>query len=41
MAKRNEVMGKAFATSEWQEIMKENPGQENYLRTEAKFAEAL
>ena len=41
MATRNEVMSKAFATSEWQEIMKGNPGQENYLRTEAKFSEAL
>ena len=41
MAKRNEVMSEVLATSEWQEIMKENPGRENYLRTEAKFAEAL
>ena len=41
MAKRNDTMSKAFASGEWQEIMKENPGQENYLRTEAKFAESL
>ena len=41
MAVRNEVMSKVFGSSEWREIMKENPGQENYLRTEAKFTEAL
>ncbi len=41
MDKRNEVMRTAFASSEWQEIMKNNPGQENYHRTEARFAEAL
>ena len=31
----------AFRTPEWQEIMKRNPGVENYHRTEAKFAEQL
>lgn len=38
---RNERMGKIFVSDEWREIMKDNPGQENYHRTEAKFAEAL
>ena len=38
---RHEVMGKAFATDEWSAIMQRNPGQGNYLRTEAKVAEAL
>jgi hypothetical protein len=41
MAKRNEVMGEIFRTPEWQEIMKHNPGVENYHRTEARFAEQL
>ena len=41
MAKRNAVMGEVFATDEWREIMSHNPGQENYHRTEAKFAESL
>lgn len=38
---RHEVMGKVFATDEWSAIMQRNPGQGNYLCTEAKFAEAL
>ncbi len=38
---RHEVMGKVFANDEWSAIMQRNPGQENYHRTEAKFAEAL
>lgn len=41
MQARHEVMEKVFATDEWREIMKHNPGTENYHRTEAKFAEAL
>ena len=41
MATRNDVMSKVFASAEWQKIMKQNPGQEYYHRTEAKFAEAL
>jgi hypothetical protein len=41
LAKRNEVMGKVFASPEWREIMKGNPGQENYHRIEAKFADSL
>jgi hypothetical protein len=41
MTRRNEVMAKVFRTPEWQEIMKHNPGVENYHRTEAKFAEQL
>ncbi len=41
MDQRNAVMGKVFGSSEWREIMKDNPGQENYHRTEAKFAESL
>ena len=41
IASRNDVMGRVFATDEWQSIMKHNPGPENYHRTEAKFAEAL
>lgn len=38
---RHNVMGKVFATDEWLEIMKGNPGKEHYLRTEAKFTEEL
>lgn len=41
MTKRNEVMAEVFRTPEWREIMKHNPGVENYHRTEAKFAELL
>jgi hypothetical protein len=41
MTKRHEVMGKAFRTPEWQEIMTHNPGVEHYRRIEAKFAEQL
>jgi hypothetical protein len=41
MTQRNEVMARVFASSEWQEVMKQNPGQEHYHRKEAKFAEAL
>ena len=41
MATRNETMKRVFGSDEWAEIMKTNPGQENYLRMEAKFAEAL
>lgn len=41
MATRHDVMGKVFATDDWNKIMGRNPGVENYLRTEAKFAEAL
>ncbi len=41
IATRNRVMGEVFGSSEWQEIMAANPGQENYHRTEAKFAKAL
>ncbi len=41
MTRRNEVMRVVFASDEWREIMKQNPGRENYHRTEAKFAEAL
>ncbi len=41
MAKRNDTMSKAFASGVLQEIMKEIPGQEIFLRTEAKFAESL
>ena len=38
---RNRVMGEVFGSDEWREIMAANPGQANYHRTEAKFAEAL
>ncbi|MYD98472.1 MAG: hypothetical protein F4X98_13970 [Gammaproteobacteria bacterium] len=38
---RQRVMPQVFGSAEWREIMAENPGQENYHRTEAKFAEAL
>ena len=41
VATRHRVMGEVFGSAEWREIMAANPGQENYLRTEAKFAEAL
>ena len=32
---------KVFGSAEWQEIFKDNPGQENYHRSESKFAEQL
>ena len=38
---RHRVMGDVFGSDEWREIMAANPGQENYHRTEAKFAEAI
>ena len=38
---RHRVMGEVFGSDEWKGIMAANPGQENYHRTEAKFAEAL
>ena len=41
IATRHRVMGEVFGSEAWREIMAANPGQENYLRTEAKFAEAL
>lgn len=41
LATRSEVMGKVFASDEWREIMKGNPGEQNYMRIEAKFAESL
>ena len=41
MDQRNETMRRVFGSEQWAEIMKDNPGQENYLRTEAKFTEAL
>ena len=37
MATRNETMSRVFTSDEWSEIMKQNPGEENYLRMEAKF----
>ena len=41
VATRHRVMPQVFGSAEWREIMAANPGQENYHRTEAKFAEAL
>ena len=41
IATRHETMGKVFGSDQWRRIMAANPGQENYHRTEAKFAEAL
>lgn len=41
MTRRHEVMAEVFGTPEWRDIMKHNPGVENYHRTEAKFAEQL
>ena len=41
IATRHRVMAEVFGSEAWREIMAANPGQENYLRTEAKFAEAL
>ncbi len=41
IATRHETMARVFGSDEWRAIMAENPGQENYHRTEAKFAEAL
>ena len=38
---RNRVMPKVFGSDAWREIMAANPGQENYHRTESKFAEAI
>ena len=38
---RHREFAKAFGSGEWREIMAKNPGQENYHRSEAKFAEAL
>jgi len=38
---RHRVMGEVFGSDAWREIMSANPGQENYHRTEAKFAEAI
>lgn len=41
METRHRVMPEVFGSAKWREIMAENPGQENYHRTEAKFAEEL
>lgn len=41
MAARNAGMREAFGGEAWRRIMDQNPGRENYLRTEAKFADAL
>ena len=41
IATRHRVMAEVFGSDEWREIMAANPGQENYHRTEAKFADAL
>ena len=41
IATRHATMGNVFGSDAWREIMAKNPGQENYHRTEAKFAEAL
>ncbi|MYE23754.1 MAG: hypothetical protein F4Y01_07380 [Gammaproteobacteria bacterium] len=41
VATRHATMGRVFGSDTWREIMAKNPGQENYHRTEAKFAEAL
>ena len=41
VATRELEMPKVFGSPEWQKIMAQNPGQENYHRTEAKFAEML
>ena len=41
IATRHDVMSKVFGGDEWRQIMAANPGQENYHRTEVKFAEAL
>ena len=41
IATRHRVMGEVFGADEWKDIMAANPGQENYHRTEAKFAQAL
>lgn len=38
---RHRVMGEVFGSDAWRGIMADNPGQENYHRTEAKFAEAI
>ena len=40
-AARDAGMRRAFGGDAWRRIMDQNPGRENYLRTEAKFAEAL
>lgn len=40
-ATRDDRMGKIFATDDWTEIMKTNPGAQHYHRIEAKFAEEL
>ena len=41
MEQRGQQFGKVFGADSWQQIMAKNPGQENYHRTEAKFAEML
>jgi hypothetical protein len=41
MTQRKEVMGRVFAASEWQEIVKKSPGMEHYHRKEVRFAEGL
>jgi hypothetical protein len=41
MAQRQEVMGRVFASDEWQDIMNKSPGKEHYHRKEARFTEAL
>lgn len=41
VATRHAEFPKVFGSDEWQEIMARNPGQENYHRSEAKFAEML
>lgn len=38
---RHREFPKVFGSDEWREIMAKNPGQENYHRSEAKFAELL
>ncbi|MCY4655275.1 MAG: hypothetical protein OXC80_00500 [Gammaproteobacteria bacterium] len=38
---RHKEFPKVFGSAEWREIFSQNPGQEHYHRTEAKFAEML
>ena len=41
VATRHTEFPKVFSSDEWQRIFAKNPGQENYHRTEVKFAEML
>ena len=41
VATRQREFGRIFGSDEWRTIMARNPGQENYHRTEAKFAESI